>query len=153
LIANELRAYLSYRGSGLELTYYRSRSQIEVDFVVGDRIAIEVKASGRVGERDAKPLHALGEDAPIRTKIIVCSERSERRLDSGVLVMPVARFLEALWDDAIVTHAACGYPRNVLLGSMRLGGRYTTIARLGSDEEAAPVALPTIRIGVSDLFD
>jgi predicted AAA+ superfamily ATPase len=102
LIANELRAYLSYRGSSLELTYYRSRSQIEVDFVVGDRIAIEVKASGRVSERDAKPLHALAEDAPIRTKIIVCSERSERRLDSGVLVMPVARFLEALWADAIV---------------------------------------------------
>jgi predicted AAA+ superfamily ATPase len=102
LIANELRAYLSYRESGLELSYYRSRSGIEVDFLVGDRIAIEVKGGGRVGERDAKPLHALGEDAPIQTKIIVCTERSERRLDSGVLVMPVARFLEALWSDAIV---------------------------------------------------
>jgi predicted AAA+ superfamily ATPase len=102
LIANELRAYLSYRGLDLELTYYRSRSGIEVDFVVGNRVAIEVKGGGRVGERDAKPLHALGEDAPIRTKIIVCSERSERRLDSGVLVMPVPQFLEALWNDAIV---------------------------------------------------
>ena len=102
LIANELRAYLSYRRSDLELTYYRSRSGIEVDFVVGNRVAIEVKGGGRVGERDAKPLHALGEDAPIRTKIIVCSERSERRLDSGVLVMPVRHFLEALWNDAII---------------------------------------------------
>jgi predicted AAA+ superfamily ATPase len=102
LIANELRAYLSYRSSGLELTYYRSRSQIEVDFLVGDRVAIEVKGSGRVSERDAKPLHALAEDAPLRTKIIVCTERSERRLESGVRVMPVPRFLEALWDDAIV---------------------------------------------------
>ena len=102
LIANELRAYLSYRGSGLELTYYRSRSQIEVDFVVGDRVAIEVKGGGRVSERDAKPLHALGEDAPIRTKIIVCSEPSERRLDSGVRVMPVRQFLEALWGDALI---------------------------------------------------
>jgi hypothetical protein len=30
------------------------------------------------------------------------TERSERRLESGVRVMPVPRFLEALWDDAIV---------------------------------------------------
>jgi predicted AAA+ superfamily ATPase len=102
LIANELRAYLSYRGSDLELTYYRSRSQIEVDFLVGDRVAIEVKGGGRVSERDAKPLHALGDDAPLETKIVVCSEPSERRLDSGVLVMPVRRFLEALWGDEIV---------------------------------------------------
>lgn len=102
LIANELRAYLSYRGSDLPLTYYRSRSGIEVDFVIGDRVAIEVKGAGRVGERDVKPLHSLGEDAPIRTKIIVCTEPSERRLDSGVLVMPVRQFLEALWNDAIV---------------------------------------------------
>jgi hypothetical protein len=102
LIANELRAYLSYRGSGLELTDYRSRSQIEVDFVAGDRVAMEVKGGGRVSERDAKPLHALGEDAPIRTKIIVCSEQPERRLESGVRVMPVRRFLEALWGDALV---------------------------------------------------
>jgi predicted AAA+ superfamily ATPase len=106
LVANELRAYLSYRGSSLELTYYRTRSQIEVDFVVGDRIAIEVKGSGRVSERDAKPLHALGEDAPIDSKIIVCFERSERRLDSGVRVMPVRRFLEQLWGDAILSPAA-----------------------------------------------
>jgi uncharacterized protein len=102
LIGNELRAYLSYRGSNLELSYYRSQSQIEVDFVLGDRVAIEVKGSGRVSERDAKLLHALAEDAPIRTKIIVCSEPSERRLDSGVRVMPVPHFLEALWSDALV---------------------------------------------------
>jgi hypothetical protein len=55
------------------------------------------KPPARVGERDAKPLHALGEDAPIRTKIIVCTEPSERRLDSGVRVMPVRRFLDELW--------------------------------------------------------
>jgi predicted AAA+ superfamily ATPase len=110
LIANELRAYLSYRGSNLELTYYRSRSRIEVDFVLGDRVAIEVKGSGRVSERDAKPLQALAEDAPIRTRIIVCSEPSERRLDSGVLVMPVPRFLEALWSDAIVAPDGADVP-------------------------------------------
>jgi uncharacterized protein len=106
LVANELRAYLSYRGSALEITYYRSRSQIEVDFVIGDRVGIEVKASGQVSERDAKPLHALGEDAPIDTKIIVCFKGTERRLDSGVRVLPVRRFLEALWSDALFSPAA-----------------------------------------------
>src|SRR5690606_37050243 len=47
LVAGELRAYLAYRRSDEPLTYFRSRSQLEVDFVIGDRVAIEVKASGR----------------------------------------------------------------------------------------------------------
>ncbi|MDX2054916.1 MAG: AAA family ATPase [Polyangiaceae bacterium] len=102
LVANELRAYLSYRTYDLPLTYFRSLSQIEVDFVVGDHVAIEVKASGRVSERDAKPLHQAGEDLPLRKKFLVCTEKNERTLESGVQVLPLARFLERLWAGDIV---------------------------------------------------
>jgi predicted AAA+ superfamily ATPase len=48
LVANELRAYLAYRRRDEALTFFRTTSQLEVDFVVGDRVAIEVKGSGRV---------------------------------------------------------------------------------------------------------
>ncbi len=101
LIAGELRAYLSYRRSDEQLSYFRSRSQIEVDFVIGDRIAIEVKASGRVSERDAKGLLALAEDVPLKRKLIVCTEHEPRRLDGGVEVLPVAEFLDRLWNDEL----------------------------------------------------
>jgi hypothetical protein len=33
-------------------------------------------------------------------------EGAERRLDSGVRVLPVRRFLEALWSDALFSPAA-----------------------------------------------
>lgn len=102
LIANELRAYLSYRGLDLGLFYFRSLSQIEVDFVVGDSIAIEVKGAGRVSERDAKPLYQLGEDLRLKKQLLICNEGVERRLDGGAHVMPVARFLERLWDGDLV---------------------------------------------------
>jgi predicted AAA+ superfamily ATPase len=41
----ELRAYLDYRRLDHQLAYWRSRSQFEVDFVIGDGIAVEVKGN------------------------------------------------------------------------------------------------------------
>jgi predicted AAA+ superfamily ATPase len=102
MIANELRAYLSYRRVDEPLTYFRSRSQMEVDFVIGDRVAIEVKASGRVSAGDARGLLALAEDVRLKRKLIVCSEGESRRLDQGVEAIPVAEFLDRLWSDELL---------------------------------------------------
>jgi predicted AAA+ superfamily ATPase len=99
LIASELRAYLSYRHSDEPLTYFRSRSQMEVDFVIGDRVAIEVKASGHVGPRDTRGLLALAEDVRLKKNLIVCTERESRWLDRGIEVVPVSDFLDRLWND------------------------------------------------------
>jgi uncharacterized protein len=101
-VANELRAYLSYRRADEELTYVRSTSQLEVDFVLGDRVAIEVKASGSVSDRDTRGLRALAEDVKLKRRLVVCTEKSARRLDSGVEVVPVADFLARLWDDELL---------------------------------------------------
>lgn len=56
------------------LTYWRSRSQLEVDFVVGDAVAIEVKAKSLVSARDYRGLLALAEEVPLRRKLVVCHE-------------------------------------------------------------------------------
>jgi uncharacterized protein len=72
LLFLELRTSLDYRRSQKELTYWRSRSQLEVDFVVGNEIGIEVKATGRVSKRDERGLNALAEEIPTLRKIIVC---------------------------------------------------------------------------------
>ena len=47
-IALELRAYLSYRRSDLELGFWRSERGHEVDFTVGSQLAIEVKGADLV---------------------------------------------------------------------------------------------------------
>jgi predicted AAA+ superfamily ATPase len=75
---------------------------MEVDFVIGDRVAIEVKASGRVSGRDARGLLALAEDVRLEQKLIVCTEREPRRLDEGVEAIPVPEFLDRLWSDELL---------------------------------------------------
>ncbi len=102
LVANELRAYLAYRRRDEPLTFFRTTSQLEVDFVVGDRVAIEVKGSGRTSDRDTRGLRALAEDVKLARKLVVCTESNRRRLDSGVEVVPVREFLDELWSDALV---------------------------------------------------
>jgi hypothetical protein len=44
------------------LTYWRTTSQIEVDFVIGDSVGVEVKARPFTSRRDYKGLLALAEE-------------------------------------------------------------------------------------------
>ena len=102
LLFLELRAWLDYRQRDEPLTYWRSQSQLDVDFVIGDAVAIEVKAKSRVSARDCKGLLALAEEIPLRRKLVVCHEPRRRRDDNGVEIVPVPEFLSALWSDGII---------------------------------------------------
>lgn len=102
LVFLELRAYLDYRRLDHPLTYWRSRSQLEVDFVVGDAVGVEVKASGRVTPRDYKGLTALAEEVPLARRIVVCGERMRRTADDGTEMMRPEQFFEALWTGSII---------------------------------------------------
>jgi predicted AAA+ superfamily ATPase len=102
LVATELRAFLAYRKRNEALAFYRTTSQLEVDFVVGGHIAIEVKGTGRVSDRETRGLRALSEDVRLSRRILVCTERHRRTLESGVEVFPIADFLEALWGGAVL---------------------------------------------------
>jgi predicted AAA+ superfamily ATPase len=97
LIFLELRAFLDYHRLDHELTYWRSRSQFEVDFVVGHTVGIEVKSKSRVSPRDYKGLMALGEEVRLKRQIVVCGEKLRRMADDGAEIMPPALFLKELW--------------------------------------------------------
>jgi uncharacterized protein len=102
LIFLELRAYLDYRRIDTPLTFWRTQSHIEVDFVVGDLVAIEAKGTGNVAVGDTKGLLALGEEVELKRRIIVCNEANARTLENGIEVLPLSLFLERLWNDEIV---------------------------------------------------
>lgn len=102
LVFLELRAYLDYQRLDLPLTYWRCQSKFEVDFIIGDDIAVEVKGKSFVSARDLKGLRALSEEVTLRRKIVVCTEREPRRLDDGTEVLPVEMFLRQLWGREIV---------------------------------------------------
>jgi len=97
LVFLELRGYLDYRRLDHELTYWRSRSQFEVDFVVGDQLGVEVKSKARVSPRDYKGLLALGEEVKLKRKLVVCGEKHRRRDDDGVEILPPSDFFRELW--------------------------------------------------------
>ncbi|MDE2313530.1 MAG: ATP-binding protein [Elusimicrobia bacterium] len=97
LIFAELRAALEYHGSGKTLSYWRSLSQFEVDFLLGDDVAVEVKAKRIVSARDERSLSALAEDLRLKRRIIVCLEQRRRRSDAGNEIIPVEEFLAELW--------------------------------------------------------
>ena len=80
-IGMELRAALSYQRTHQELSYWRSTHQHEVDFIIGDDIAIEVKASQRVTKRDGKGLRALQEEEVLQRFYLVSQDPVDRVSD------------------------------------------------------------------------
>lgn len=98
----ELVAYNSYNELDFEINFWRTKSGLEVDFVLGGgEVAIEVKGSRRLDERDLRPLIAFSEEYSPKKAVVVCNEREERRL-GAIRIMPWQRFLDRLWEGEII---------------------------------------------------
>ena len=104
LIFTELIAFRDYHLLDFELTYWRSLSQFEVDFVINDEIAIEVKASARVSSQDLRGIRALAEEITLRRSIVVSSEREPRKVD-GIEIVNYDAFLRDLWAGKVIPTA------------------------------------------------
>jgi uncharacterized protein len=95
-IYHELSSYLSYCADG-ELRYWRSKSNFEVDFILNDRVAIEVKAKSTVPHRDLKGIRALKEENKLARYIIVALVEFSATVD-GIEILPWKMFLQQLWN-------------------------------------------------------
>jgi len=96
LIMQELVSCRDYR-SGDSLSYWRSASGFEVDFILGDHTAIEVKAKENVSADDLKSLRAIAEENKLKRYICVSLEPRVRRVGK-ITVLPYREFLANLWD-------------------------------------------------------
>jgi predicted AAA+ superfamily ATPase len=105
LVQRELRASLDYSRSDRKLMFWRSRSQIEVDFILTDgrkpMVAIEVKASRSVSPGDLNGLRAFGEDWPRVRRLVVSLEPHARTTQEGIEILPIEEFLDRLWSREI----------------------------------------------------
>lgn len=95
---HELRCYSDYISSE-PLSYWRSTSGFEVDFIVGDHTAIEVKAKENVSAQDLKSLRALAEEKKLKRYLCASLDSRSRTLD-GISVLPYRKFLDDLWSGA-----------------------------------------------------
>ncbi len=100
-IGMEIRAFLNYRRKGAELSYWRSTHGYEVDFLIGQEIAVEVKASKKITKRDFKGLKALKEEGVFK-KYILVSQDPINTSDGNVMTVYWENFLDDLWSDRIV---------------------------------------------------
>ena len=102
LVAEHLRAWASYSPSrearAPQLSFWRTRSGVEVDFVVyapREFAAIEVKNAARVDSADLRGLRAFREDYPEARGVLLYRGRESLLID-GVLCLPVEDFLRQL---------------------------------------------------------
>lgn len=95
VLMHELTSYRDYV-SGEPLSFWRSTSGFEVDFILGDHTAVEVKAKENVSANDVKPLRALAEEQRLKRYLCVSLDRRPRMLDR-VTILPFRKFLEGLW--------------------------------------------------------
>ncbi|MBI3263993.1 MAG: DUF4143 domain-containing protein [Acidobacteria bacterium] len=97
-LMHELVSYRDYR-SDEPISFWRSTSGFEVDFLLSDHTAIEVKAKERVAAADLKPLRALAEERRVKRYLCVSLESRPRRI-GDVTILPLQDFLAALWRGA-----------------------------------------------------
>ncbi len=102
LVFLELRAAIDYLRLDTRLAYWRTLTGVEVDFLVGDELAIEVKSTRRVGPSDLRSLRAIGKDLTLRQRLLVCREPYQRRTEDGIDIMPVQTFCKRLWQGALL---------------------------------------------------
>ena len=94
-LMHELVSYSDYV-SGEPLSYWRSTSGFEVDFILGDHTAIEVKAKENLSTQDLKPLRAIAEEKKLKRYLCVSLEPRRRNLEN-LTILPFREFLESLW--------------------------------------------------------
>lgn len=96
-IYQEIYAHSSYSGLDYPLSYWRTTSQIEIDFVLGNnQVAIEIKSSDNINERHLKGLKSFNEEYKVKHSILVCNEPLARK-HQDIWILPWKVFLDKLW--------------------------------------------------------
>ena len=102
-ILMEILAHCSYRDLRHDIRFWRTKSGLEVDFVLGPgEIAVEVKGASRVDPAEFRPLKAFVADHHPRKALLVCNERAPRLVE-GIEVLPWREFLARLWGGRVLS--------------------------------------------------
>ena len=98
----ELVAYSQYSGKHFRISYWRTSSGFEVDFIIGDnQVAIEVKSTANVVARHMKGLRAFAEEYETPHKLVV-SRNEHSQLIGDIIILPWQKFLDKLWAGAYI---------------------------------------------------
>ncbi len=106
-ILMELTGYISINRLRLKIQYWRTKTGLEVNFILGEaQVAIEVKISDTVHKQDLKGLIAFSEEHPDTTPYVISQDSRPRKLsindDLAITILPWRTFLDKLWRGEII---------------------------------------------------
>lgn len=102
-IYQEIYAHSNYSGLRYPVYYWRTASQLEIDFVLGDHeVAIEVKSTANAIPRHAKGLKKFTEEYSVKTQLLITNDPFPRQM-GDCLVLPWQIFLQRLWAGEIIS--------------------------------------------------
>lgn len=104
LVAQHLQAWVLAQSDTYKLYFWRTRTQIEVDFVIYGLKgfwAIEVKRGREVFKEDIKSLLIFKEEYPESVPILLYGGQIEQNIE-GVHCIPIEKFLLALNPDQLI---------------------------------------------------
>ncbi len=96
----ELVAYRSYQDRDFAINYWRTKSGLEVDFILNEQIAVEVK-SNRIDQKDLLAIKTFKETYKTEKAFIISNEKTERVVDD-IRIIPWQQFLDKLWSGKII---------------------------------------------------
>ena len=98
----ELVAYNSYNELDFDINFWRTKSGLEVDFILGNGdVAIEVKGTSRIDNKNLRSLKVFSEEYKPRKALLVCNE-IEERISGKIRILPYKKFLNDLWAGKII---------------------------------------------------
>jgi len=107
LVAQHMMAWKDYTSEKHTVNFWRTRSGVEVDFVIFGPLgfwAIEVKNSDRINPKDLQSLVSFQEDYP-EAKTLFLYRGKERMLKNNILCLPCEEFLKEIVPDVPLDHA------------------------------------------------
>lgn len=88
------------------MNYWQSKNGQEVDFIIGDAIALEVKATSKINDKHFKGLHALAEESICKKYYLISQDSINRKYNS----------VEALyWKDFLINCGMMSFYRSFKL--------------------------------------
>jgi uncharacterized protein len=101
-IYHEIYSHSHYSDLNYPIAYWRTASNIEVDFILGDHeAAVEVKSSEMANMRHLRGLTSFAEEYNAKKLILVSNDPVPRK-SGNILILPWRVFLEQLWAGEII---------------------------------------------------
>jgi predicted AAA+ superfamily ATPase len=102
-ILMELLAHRVYSELNYDVNFWRTKSGLEVDFILGHgEVAIEVKGTSRVDKADLRPLKTFIQEYRPARAFVVCNEGAVR-LHEDIRILPWRDFLKMLWHGEVIS--------------------------------------------------